>query len=593
MTSLSRPRRVVRGRIAMSSAVAALVASVLGGAGLAAQRSPGTLASSVTGAPIALSLAEAVRLATGTSEQITIARAGSTRARGQVYQARSGFFPQLSTGLNYQKTLQNQFQAISNRTDTGNGGNGTGSDTTGGGSLADNPLTRIFASPYTTTFTLTASQAIYTGGRTSALVRAANAGREAAAIGLTSAQAQVALTVTSAYYDALLAEDLVTIAESTLVQTERTFRQVQLSKNVGATSEFEAIRASVTRDNQRPVWLQSRTSRDLAYDRLRQLLDLPLTQRLELTDRPLGGTQAATIATTNPSNNTSGGVNAIPITNVNVDPAEALRIDPAVEARTREAVTATDTTSGNRAPVRQASKSVEIARQTLRSTRAQRLPTIGVSTTYQRLAYPSDGLPRSLADFFPNWTAGFSVSFPFFTGGRVRGEILAAEAGVLEAQAQLKLVEKGAALDARQAIAELEQAEATLQASLGTESQATRAYSIAEVRFKEGISTQLELSETRVQLQQALANRARASRDLAVARVRLQLLPNLPLGTSSGSATPGANAAAAGATGGGASGGAGAGAGAAGGSAGGAGSGAAGAGSRGQQGSSSPTGNTP
>ena len=64
-------------------------------------------------------------------------------------------------------------------------------------------------------------------------------------------------------------------------------------------------------------------------------------------------------------------------------------------------------------------------------------------------------------------------------------------------------------------------------------SEAQRAYDIAEVRFREGISTQLELSETRVQLQQALANRARAARDLQVARKRLELLPYLPMAQAS------------------------------------------------------------
>jgi outer membrane protein TolC len=90
-------------------------------------------------------------------------------------------------------------------------------------------------------------------------------------------------------------------------------------------------------------------------------------------------------------------------------------------------------------------------------------------------------------------------------------------------------------LDARTSAAKLAEAEATWQASVGTAEQAQRAYAIAEVRFREGISTQLELSETRVQLQQALANRARAARDLQVARTRLMLLRDLPL--SSGPST--------------------------------------------------------
>ncbi len=482
----------------------------------------------------ALSLADAIRIATGSSEQLDLARAGRVRARGQYYQARSQLLPQLGTTLNYQKTLQNQFASLSKSTPGG-----------ADSSITSNPIARIFASPYTLTFGLTAQQALFTGGRATANMRAARAGQEASEIGVASGQAQVMLEVTQAYYDALLADQLVTIAESSLVQTERTLRQVQLTQIVGAASEFEMVRARVTRDNQRPQWLQSRTNRDIAYLRLRQLLDFPADKPMVLTDTPAEGEGAAP-AQTPPT-----------LTTVEVSPSEVLTIDPIVTARTNAAVAATDTLSSSRAPVRQALKSVEIAKQQLRATRAARFPTIGISTNYQRLAYPADGFPRSLNDFFPNWTAGINVSFPFFTGGRVRGEELAAEATVDEAQARLKLAEEGATLDVRVAIAQLEQAEAAWQASVGTEQQATRAYSIAEVRYREGISTQLELSDIRVQLQQALANRARAARDRAVAYVRVQLLPFLPLSTGGaafGAGTAGASGSAAGSASGNASG---------------------------------------
>jgi outer membrane protein TolC len=59
--------------------------------------------------------------------------------------------------------------------------------------------------------------------------------------------------------------------------------------------------------------------------------------------------------------------------------------------------------------------------------------------------------------------------------------------------------------------------------------QATRAYEIAELRYSEGVSTQLELTDARLLLQQAQSNRAQAARDVQVARVRLALLPDLPL----------------------------------------------------------------
>jgi len=85
----------------------------------------------------------------------------------------------------------------------------------------------------------------------------------------------------------------------------------------------------------------------------------------------------------------------------------------------------------------------------------------------------------------------------------------------------------------------LEAAQAGWEASAGTVEQAGRAYQIAELRYREGISTQTELLDSRVQLQQAQAGRARAARDLQVARMRIALLPALPLTLPSG---PGAAA---------------------------------------------------
>ena len=477
---------------------------------------PAPLAAQPGGPPRPLTLTQALELATGTSEAIAVARAGEQRARGQVAQARAALLPQVNTSLNWQKQLQNQFEAVARRSGNGNG-NGNGSSSGSDSSLTNNPITRIFASQYNFNFGATATQPLFTGGRATAAVRAAQAAREVAAIGISAAQAQVQLDVTQAYYDAALSDRLVTIAESTLVQSERTLRQVQLTRSVGSASEFELIRARVTRDNQRPSWLQARTQRDLAYLRLRQLLDLPADAPLQLVD------SIADAPAVVPTLDTAR------ITTVQVDPARVLTVGSRVQAEVAGRLANADTAAATRAAVRQARQGLLAAQQQLRAAKGQRLPSIGLQTNYQRLAYPQNILPKSLGDFFPNWTLGLGLSYPLFTGGRVRGDILAAEAGVVEARQQVKLAEEGATLSARQATLQLTEAEASWEASVGTAEQAQRANTIAEVRFREGISTQLELSETRVQLQQALANRARAARDLQVARKRLQLLPFLPL----------------------------------------------------------------
>jgi outer membrane protein TolC len=95
-----------------------------------------------------------------------------------------------------------------------------------------------------------------------------------------------------------------------------------------------------------------------------------------------------------------------------------------------------------------------------------------------------------------------------------------------------------AALDARIALSQLEQAEATWRASQGTAEQARRAYSIDQIRFREGISTQTDLTQSQLLVQQAMVSRAVAARDLAVARRRLSLLKDRPWRAGAGASVP-------------------------------------------------------
>jgi outer membrane protein TolC len=196
----------------------------------------------------------------------------------------------------------------------------------------------------------------------------------------------------------------------------------------------------------------------------------------------------------------------------------------------------------HRAAVRQAADALEAQRYALRAANWQRLPSFQVTSTYQRFGYPRDGtlLPSSFAQFYPNWTATAGFSFPVWTSGRLKGEKLVAQANYTEAQQRLEQTREAAELDARVSINQYEQAQAAYAASVGTDEQAAKAYEIAEVRYKEGISTQLELDQSRTQLQQARINRVMAARDFELARLRLALLRDLPIaGMPTGGMTTG------------------------------------------------------
>jgi len=477
-----------------------------------------------------VSLDEAVHMAEQVSQPVAIARAGVALASGQQTVARSQILPQITGQLSYTRTLATQFASLGRSTNT----TPTQAPPPDCTPFADNPAWTpeqrtdsleaavnralqcpVAGNPFTGVsnlpfgqanqyqFGFNISQNLFAGGANIARIHAANANRESANISLTSARAQMIIDVATAYYDAVLSERLVEIADSTLAQDERTLSQVQLANQVGNAAEFDLLNAQVTRNNQLPIVIQQRANRSVAYLHLKQLLQLPLDDSLDLTTALddtsfTEGTRLASLVTATP-----------------------------------------DTATLQRAPVREAYEAMQAQQSQLTVARAQRIPSLTLSTDYSRVAYPRNGLP-GWSNFLTNWTVTAAVQVPIFLGGSIHGNKVIAEANLEQARATYRQTQQLAALDTRNAVALLAAAEASWQASSGTVDQATKAYTIAEVRYREGISTQTDLMQSRLLLEQAKANRAQAARNLAVARVKLALLKDLPLGTTGAAVQSGA-----------------------------------------------------
>lgn len=485
-----------------------------------------------TGAVRRVSLEEAIAIADRGSESIALARAGVTRADGQRYIARSLSLPQLNGSAGYNRTLASQFEGFSFG----------GPDTSTFRSLCTpaipptaTPADRQQALDQARTCQAAAggpdfssvgfgalnqwtvgiqfSQPVFTGGRALGNRIAANAGRRAADTELAAQRAQSILEVTQAYYDAILAQRLAEIANATLRMSDDVLRQTTRARQVGSSSEFDLLRAQVARDNQVPVLLQRESDRTIALLRLKQMLELPLDDSLELT---------TSIA--EPAAPALGGI--------------ALDAAPAgATAATAATVPVVDSATDSRATVRQALDNVRAQQGLVRAAQADRWPTLSIVSSYQRLFFPTSVVPE-LNDYRENWTIGVSAGVSLFSGGRTRGSVLLAQANLREAEARLKQAREYAALDARIALSQLAQAEAAWRASQGTAEQARRAYGIDQIRYREGISTQTELSQSQLLVEQAMVNRAVAARDLAVARMRVALLKDLPLGGGAGTGTP-------------------------------------------------------
>ncbi|MEP6589964.1 MAG: TolC family protein [Gemmatimonadota bacterium] len=469
--------------------------------------------------PVRLSLTEALARADSASEAVGIARAGVGSAEAARLRARAALLPQLNGSATYSRTIKSQFAGFANtgtsdtfpapvncrhytpnpnlplgeRLDSLERGldcaaNGSGID------FASLPFGR--ANTYN--FGLSASQALFNPALRGQ-VAAAAATRDAAEVGLTAERARAVLDMAQAYFDAQLAARLLEIADSTFSQAEKAFGQTQLEKNVGNAAEFDLLRATVTRDNQRPVVIQRRAARSRAFLKLRQLLDLPEGSALELTT-PLGDTVVVAM----PASIAAG---------------------------------TSDTSIAARAPVRQAEAGLRSSEALVRSATGSRLPSLALSSTYAKIAFPERVF--GINNFVTDWSIVLRFDVPIYTGGRLRADALAARSGRDASEMRLRQAREQAEREAADMRNDLVAAEASYAASSGTAELATRAYRIADVRYRNGLSTLTELGDARVQLEQAQANRAQAARDLQLARVRATLLRDLPFGVSTTAAAGG------------------------------------------------------
>ncbi len=433
-----------------------------------------------------LSLPEAIAQAQAASELVEQARAGLDRTRGENYRARSELLPSLVGSASYDRTIASEFEGLF-----------AGVPPAGEPAMPGNSgpsLESLEALPFgqrnTYRFGLSVSQNVYTGGRARARRGLAEASGRLAGSALATARAQAVLDVATAYSDALLAERLLQIADDTLALTRQTLEVTRAGKEAGAQPAFEVLRAQVAVDNQRPIALRRRMNRNLALLRLRQLLDLP-------ADRPLALTSE-------------------------------LETDPRPLTAAARQAAGIDAQPGPRAPVLDARSNLDAREASRDLARSQGLPALSIGSQLGRVAYPADLWP-AWGEFRTNWTVGAALTWALFSGGRVHGDVLAAEADLREARATLRLTGELAALDDASSRAELDSARAVFEASAGSVEQARQAYQLAELRYREGVSTLLELTDARLAQQIAHGNRAQAARDLLLASIRLTLLPSLPL----------------------------------------------------------------
>lgn len=411
---------------------------------------------------IRLSMEVAVERALASGEEMRTARAIVRDANGTVIEAMSAALPHVTGSVSYTRQFASLYEDF-------------GTDTVIAPIFQDSP----FGAANSWNMELRATQLLFASGKVGAALKGAKAYRESANYTAEQTASDITLAVKRAYLEASMTEQLVAIARASLVQARDNLAQVQRFQLAGTRAEYDLLRAQVDVANQEPVVVEAENARALAILRLRWLINVPPDQPLDL-------------------------------------------ITPLVSADGTLPVAYLDSLGpGVRASVAAANADVRVREQAVKVARADRYPWLSASATLANLAFPETVSPFD-ADFKRNWNAEVRLSIPIFLGRRTVGAVERAQATLDLTRAQRDQTTELVGLEIEKARAELQRAQSLVAARRLTVRQAMRAHHLASVRYTNGMSTQLEVSDARLIAQRAAADEVQATRDYRLALAELE-----------------------------------------------------------------------
>lgn len=403
--------------------------------------------------PPALSLEDAFALARAQNPRLAQAGAGLEQARGLLAEARATTLPSVDAGASYSLTDRD-------RIETG----------------AGRPNNQAWSAD------VTASWAVYTGGRAEAEFAARRRQVDAATARTIAAENDVLLEVGEAYLAGLLAARSIEVREETVRVLEEQLTLAQRRFDAGTGPAFDVLRAEVAAANARPPLVRARNAYRLAVDRLRSAIGAMATPGQDLAQVRL---------TSNwPSPTTPGSLTD--------SISRALLARPEIIAAERD---------------------LEAARDRVTLATGQRRPTVALFGGYGIFSRRSSA---DLGDTLDGWTSGVQVTVPIFDGGAITGRKRAALAGVRTAESGLDLTRLSLEGEVRRAWYGFEEATEIYGTADLVVRQAEEALRLANNRYQAGAATQLDVLQAQLDLTTARTEEVTARHDLNVAALRLR-----------------------------------------------------------------------
>ena len=314
---------------------------------------------------------------------------------------------------------------------------------------------------------LTLEQSLYKGGKIFAGIKASLLYDRYSEVYLREAGGTVVFRVKELFNHLLLTQKIVEVRETTVGHMEDYLQITEKKYDQGTASEFDLITARVRLANSRPPLIEASNRIDI--------LKTTLAKEMGREDQDY---------------EIEGSLAFAPF-NGELDDLNRLGLK-------------------HRALIEQVLLNEGIMEQNLRASSSGYQPSLSLFATYEG-ERPRYGLPPE-DRFESEWMAGATLKWNIFDGLMTPGLVREARGQYEQARIETRDTRRTVLLSIKQAYLDLKAAQKAIESHRETVGQAEKAYQIARIRWKNGISTSLELtdaelnqSEASIMLQEALA----------------------------------------------------------------------------------------
>lgn len=410
--------------------------------------------------PLVLTLEQAISLALERNRDVLIAEQDRYKADAQIGEAKSGAFPQVSFSGQYARNVKTPVLFLP-----------PGSPFNTSGSV----MTIKLGSDNAYTAGLQLSQTLFSPKLGTAIDIAEDyqAFTEKSYEGTTQ---DVVLGVKKAFYAVLLAQRLVDVSQEGLEVAKANYENVKSLYRHGAAAEYDFLRAEVQVASTEPMLIQAENNLELAKNALKNMLAVDLNQEIQVkgdfifTETPPDLMQQANIA--------------------------ALEKNPTIQ---------------------QLSLQESILQKNVDIERADYFPTLSLFGSYQWQTQDNSFRIRDYT-WAQSLIVGVQVSYSLFNGFRTSSRAEQASIDRQKVQYTRLKAEEGLKIQILQAQLKMEEARKRIAAQEKSISQAEKALTIAQTRYKSGVGTQLELLDTQAALTRTQTNYAQGVYDYLIAK---------------------------------------------------------------------------